>query len=282
MSESVTQSEEPVEAEEPEDGPEYLGNEVMHARVHKGLTQGELASQTGFERTYVTRVEGGKRLSSERFAEACDRVFNTPGSFARLRHRVSERGHPGWFVPYLKLEREASGISDYSNAFVMGMLQTSEYAEAAFRSTHPREDDDQIKSRVEARLRRHDVMEREAPPLLWVILHESVLRTVVGSRAVMVGQLERLAAEAATPHVTVQVLPFSAGAPASSLPFTLITQDDEAPVLYSETREKGHVNDSAGAVASATATYERLRAAALSAEASLDLFRKITTEDHAR
>ncbi|MEV2218142.1 Scr1 family TA system antitoxin-like transcriptional regulator [Streptomyces sp. NPDC050997] len=91
------------------------------------------------------------------FAEWCDRFFNTSGYFARLLVRVGERGHPGWFVPYINLEKQASRVEDYSNALIM--LQTWEYAEATFRATHPREADDQIKARIEARLARREVME---------------------------------------------------------------------------------------------------------------------------
>lgn len=266
------------ETEEPEDGAKFFGNEVLHARKHKEMSQQDLADAAGFERTYVTRVEGGTRLASPKFADACDKVFGTPGSFARLRLRVSERGHPGWFVPYGKLEREAATISDYSNAFVMGMLQTPEYAHAIFRAAHPRKGGAEIKTLVDARLRRHDVMDRDAPPLLWVILHEAVLRTLVGSRDVMAGQLEHLANEGTSPHVTLQVLPYDAGAPATNLAFILLTQDDGPTVLYSETMEKGHVTDSVTAVVNASAIYDRLRAAALPEERSLDLIRTIAKE----
>lgn len=266
------------EASEPANGLEWFGREVEAALAHKGATQQELADATGYKAPYVSKVKNGQALASPQFAEGCDRFFNTSGYFARLLIRVSERGHPDWFVPYLNLEKDATGVTDYSNAFVMGMLQSPEYAEATFRSTHPRESDDKIKSRVEARLRRHDVMDRPSPPLLWVILHESVLRTVVGSQSVLRGQLEHLVAEASTPHITVQVLPFRAGAPASSLPFTLLTQEDGSVVLYSETREKGHVSDSVTAVAGAQATYERLRAAALSPADSLALIRQIAED----
>jgi transcriptional regulator with XRE-family HTH domain len=268
--------------EEPEDGAAYFGREVMHARKHKGMSQQELAEAAGFERTYVTRVEGGTRMASQRFAEACDRIFGTPGTFVRLRHRVSERNHPGWFVPYVKLEMAAAVINDYSNVFVMGMLQTPAYAEAIFRAAHPRKDNGQIKALIDTRLRRYEVMEGEKPPLLWVIVHESVLRTVVGSRAVMAEQLAHLVAVGASnPHVTLQVLPFNSGAPATNLAFILLSQEDGPSVLYSETMERGHVTDSVTAVADASAVYDRLRAAALSEERSLDLMRMIAKE-HAR
>lgn len=267
----------PIESadQEPQDGAGFLGREVRMCRDHAQMTQQALAEATRYTRSYVARVESGSLLASEEFVEACDRVFGTSGYLTRLRQRLSESGHPRWFVPYLKLEQTATQILDYSNALIMGMLQTPEYSAAVFRAVHPRESADEIKQRVELRARRHDVMERTSPPLLWVVLHEACLRTTVGDREVMRGQMARLLVEAESPHVTIQVHPFSAGAPASSLPFTLIAHDDQPMVLYGETRGTGHVNDSATAVAEASITYDRLRAAALSPVDSATMIREV-------
>lgn len=100
----------------------------------------------------------------------------------------------------------------------------------------------------------------------------------------MVGQLEHLLVSAASPHITLQVLQLKAGAPASGLPFTLLTPEDTedgAPALYSETTGQGYVNDSPSAVRTWSAIYERPRAAAEPEGRSLDLIRSIT-EEHAR
>ncbi|MFD7548643.1 helix-turn-helix transcriptional regulator [Streptomyces sp. NPDC059816] len=265
----------------PTDGLEWFGREISEALLHKGVTPQYLADATGYEVPYVLKVSSGKALPSTAFAKGCDRYFGTSGWFTRLLNRINERGHPGWFVPYLKLEREAARIEDYSNMFVMGMFQVPSYAEAAFRAAHPREDDFQIKARVEARMRRREVMDTTMPPLLWIILHESVLCTVVGSRAVMSSQLRYLLREAASPHVTLQVLRFTAGAPASSMAFTLLKPNEGPTVVYSEARDVGHVNDSAVAVGNARTAYERLRASALSPDLSLSFIREIA-EEHGR
>lgn len=263
---------------EPANGLEWFGREVAAALTHKGVNQRQLADATGYKEPYVSKVKHGKARASMYFAEGCDRYFDTSGYFARLLVRVSERGHPGWFVPYINLEKQAKRIENYSNALIMGMLQTPEYAEATFRATHPFETDDQIRARVEARLTRREIMERDDPPLLWVILHEATLRTEVGGRAVMADQLRHLASEAGNPHITLQVLRFRAGAPASSLPFILLTPDEGATVLYSESRGQGHVTDSATAVDSARTAYEHLRASARDPEESLALIREIAEE----
>lgn len=273
-------SKEADQAQGPANGAAYFGNEVKALREALGLSQEKFAERLHYQQAQVSKVENGTVLASEAFAEALDRVAGTPGTYARLRAKLSKQGHPEWFIPYVELERTAAKVEDYSNAFVMGALQTAEYAEAVYRAAHPRESDAQIERRVELRLRRQEVLARDAPPLLWVILHESVLRTVVGSSAVMVGELEHLLRMAANPHVSLQVLRFTAGAPASGLAFTLLTQADGTTVLYSETAGQGHVNDSTTAVREWTATYERLRAWAESEARSLSLIHSIM-EEHA-
>ncbi|MFB6816286.1 helix-turn-helix domain-containing protein [Streptomyces sp. NPDC056347] len=262
----------------PGNGLEWFGNELDAALRHSGKTGAALAAFTGYKPPYVSKVKNGQALPSPEFAEGCDRFFNTSGYFARLLVRVSERGHPGWFVPYVNLEKLASRIEDYSNSLIMGVLQTWEYAEATFRATFPYETDDQIKTRVEARLARREVLARENPPLLWVILHETTLRTLVGSRAVMADQLRQLSADAENPHVTLQVLRSLTGAPASGTPFTLLTTDDGATVLYTEAMGQGHVTDSAQMVSHGRASFERLRASARDPEESVALIREIAEE----
>ncbi|MFB8127725.1 helix-turn-helix domain-containing protein [Streptomyces bacillaris] len=268
----------PAGLTEPANGLEWFGRELEAALLHKGASQRQLADFTGYKEPYVSKVKNGKAMPSPEFADGCDRFFNTSGYFARLLVRISENGHPGWFIPYINLEKQASLVEDYSNALIMGMFQTWTYAEATFRATFPYESGDQIKAKVEARLARREVLERESPPLLWVILHEATLRTVVGSRSVMADQLRQLASDAGKPNVTLQVLRSRTGAPASGTPFTLLTADDGATVLYTEAMGQGHVTDSARTVNQARSTFERLRMTARDADESLSLILEIAKE----
>ncbi|WP_241968117.1 DUF5753 domain-containing protein [Streptomyces sp. ICBB 8177] len=227
-------------------------------------------------------MESGAVLASSAFAEAMDRVADTAGVYVRLREKLSKQGHPEWFVPYVSLEESASGITDYSCTFLMGLLQTPEYAEAVMRAAFPRESTDQIKARVELRMRRQAVIERAEPPLLWVVVHEAVLRTCVGGKAVMAAQLEHLAVLMQSPHVTIQVLPYKAGAAPSHLPFTLLSMDGKPHAVYTETpTHGGQVDETASVVSSAVVMFDRLRMAAQSETDSLALVRTIM-EDHAR
>ncbi|MCT2588394.1 helix-turn-helix transcriptional regulator [Streptomyces sp. N2-109] len=265
---------------EPANGLEWFGREVEAALAHKGVSQRQLADATGYKEPYVSKVKKGKALPSPQFADGCDRFFNTSGFFARLLVRISQHGHPEWFVPYLELEEKAAQVLDFSPFLVMGVLQIPEYAEALFRAAHPRDPNDVITRKVAARLQRRTVLERPDPPLLWIVLDESCLRREVGGREVMRHQVEHLLSEAQTPNVTVQVLPYDSGAPPAAEAFTLLTFDDDdtAPVLYSEAQGLGRVIDSASVVATGTDRYERLRADALSPEKSLRALRMAIKE----
>ncbi|MER5367606.1 helix-turn-helix transcriptional regulator [Streptomyces sp. NPDC002722] len=269
------------QAREPANGAVYFGEETKALREALVLSQEQFADKLHYRQAQVSKVENGAVLASGPFAEAMDRVAGTPGVYARLRAKLSKQGHPDWFVPYITLEESASGITDYSCTFLMGLLQTPEYARAVIRAAFPRETAEQIERRVELRIRRQVVIERDEPPLLWVVIHEAVLRACVGGRAVMIGQLEHLIAQMTSPHVTVQVLPYKAGAAPSHLPFTLLSSNDTPHAVYAETpTHGGQVDDTSSVVATAVSMFDRLRMAALSEEESLTLIRKIM-EDHA-
>ncbi|WP_413808844.1 helix-turn-helix domain-containing protein [Streptomyces sp. OE57] len=259
-----------------------FGRDVKQVRLARKLTQKRLGLAAGYSEAYVSRVEAGKLLPrpSDKFAKGCDLAFGTGELFAGMLRRIDEGDHPSWFTPYLNLERKASRVLDYSTNLVIGILQTKDYARAIFRSSHPREEAEVIEGKVAARLSRREVFELETPPLLWVILHEACLRTVVGGADVMTGQLEYLLTAAESPHIKLQVMPFSAGAPAAhAKPFTLLHFITDAPtVLYTETRVGGRMHDSAQTVASALDDYDLLRAHALSPDRSLSLIKTVSKE----
>ncbi|MDG4536735.1 helix-turn-helix transcriptional regulator [Streptomyces sp. AV19] len=252
-----------------------FGKEIRIAREARGWSQAELAHRMHFQQPYVSKVETGQQLASPQFAEQCDRVFGTPGVYARMRQKAADAGSPVWFIPYLELEREALAVCDYSSVTVTGILQTPEYAEAIFRSAHPLESTEQIDVRVAQRMRRRELFDKPNPPRMWVILHESVLWADRGGPEVMREQLRFLAGVTESPNVMLQVFPFGAGTPARGLPFSVVTRRNGTEVLYEENYTRGQVTDSVNVVAEARDAYERLRADALSPDRSLSLIRNV-------
>jgi transcriptional regulator with XRE-family HTH domain len=248
-------------------------------RRERKITQKQLGRAAGYSESYVSRIEAGEYMPTPKFAQGCDKAFGTGSLFEELLQRIDEGDHPSWFLPYLELERKASRILDYSTTSIMGMLQTEAYARAIYRAGYPHERGDVIQGKVDARLRRRGVMKRKSPPMLWIILHEACLRTVVGGPAVMAGQLASLAESAETPNIDLQVMPFSAGADAAHLrPFTLLTFENSPTVVYSDGPQGGRLYDKTKTVATALNNYDRLRANALPLDASAALIKTMCEE----
>jgi transcriptional regulator with XRE-family HTH domain len=184
-------------------------------------------------------------------------------------------------LAFFSFEAAASVMRSFQIFVVPGLLQIEEYARAII-TEELGYTGDEADRRWEARQRRQEIHDRDAPPEMFVILDESVVRRHLGGPRVMRRQLEHLKAWGESDHVTVQVLPFTAGAhPSLRDPFTLLefadAKDDD--LLYQES--------TAGAVTSrdeidVTARYlERfytLEATALSESDTLVLLDELIEE----
>jgi hypothetical protein len=82
---------------------------------------------------------------------------------------------------------------------VPGLLQTEDYARAIL-SLRPGGTEDDLDTQVAARMARQSVLDRAQ---LWCVLDEGVLHREIGSAKVMQAQLDRLAALAGHPRVTI-------------------------------------------------------------------------------
>ncbi|MBW5486758.1 helix-turn-helix domain-containing protein [Streptomyces bambusae] len=237
--------------------------DVRQMRETKKMTLKGLGRATGYTESYVSKVENGRITPSEKFARGCDHAFGTGTLFLRKWLQNKETGHPSWFAPYVELEKKAAEIWDYSTMFLMGLLQTDEYARATLLGDAPRVGREVIEERVQTRIRRQEVMRGSDPPALWVVIHEGCLRTIVGGPDVMRRQLEHLVTLSESPDITLQLLPFSKGAPAIGTPFTVLMFDDGPPVMHSEGPQGGRPYDDPRTTANATRIYHRLRMLAL-------------------
>lgn len=137
-----------------------------------------------------------------------------------------------YFGTYVGLEEEAISLSYYQSSVVPGLLQTPAYARATHDITVPPMTAERIDRMVEVRLTRQQLLLRDPPLILSAVLDEAVLHRQVGGGAVMKDQLNRLIEAAKLPHVTIQVIPFSAGAHgAMESTFNILDFEDPAPSL---------------------------------------------------
>jgi transcriptional regulator with XRE-family HTH domain len=151
------------------------------------------------------------------------KIENTPLA-GRLDRWVTAAQRPGWWTDFddevteggldahLAYETDATVARVYTLPFVPGLLQTLDYARVLFRDMERRSEKD-TRQLLEVRVRRQEALrsrEGLAPLKLIAVTHESTLRQVVGSPAIMREQLDVLVERSAAPNVRLRVLPFTA------------------------------------------------------------------------
>ncbi|MFC7386291.1 helix-turn-helix domain-containing protein [Sphaerisporangium rhizosphaerae] len=261
-----------------------LARELRKMREATGLSPEGAAAQLGWSRSKVSRIETGRtRASTADVAQICD-LYGTPSSTrAALVELAKEVRRRGWWTAYadvftgsyVALEDEASLIHQWEVQLVPGLLQTEDYARTVISVVRPEQYDPQeIDRRVMARMARRTLLSRTNAPQLHAVLDEGVLRRRIGSRALMHDQLEALIIAARRPNVTIQVLPYSAGAHAGlEGAFTILSFPDEVDpdVAYIESTAGDVYVESSEQVDRYKVAFERIRDVALIPEESIGL-----------
>ncbi|WP_394379565.1 helix-turn-helix domain-containing protein [Streptomyces cacaoi] len=259
-----------------------FGEDIREVRLARKMLQKHLAAATGYSEAYVSKVESGLITPARKFVQGCDRTFGTGNLFARQLRMMTEGDHPSWFAPYMDAEREATVVEDFSATFVIGLLQTEAYARAIFAVGWNRLSSAEVDAQVTSRLRRREILERQQPPQVWVILHEACLRVRVGSARVMADQITHILREVERhPNLVVQILPNSVGAAAHMTPFTALTLPGGDEVVYTEGPQGGRPYRTKEAVANARRIIDHLRACALSPHDSAAYLSRVK-DDHER
>ncbi|MFJ8805712.1 helix-turn-helix transcriptional regulator [Streptomyces sp. NPDC102490] len=254
---------------------DYYGWELRRQREAHGLKQGQLGDIIFCTGSLVGQIETTKKVPTRDFSERVDAALGTDGLFSRLIGLVLRSQLPTWFQPYAEMEAKAAYISTYQAQLVYGLLQTEEYARAVLATGMP----DDLEGLLAARMERQRILEREQPPLAWVVLDEAVLHRPIGGHQVMRRQLARLLEFSRHRWMHVQVLPNEAGAHASLAgSFTAMRFDDDPDIIYTEDVISGHMTANPETIREAALRYARLQAAALSVEDSAELIIRVMEE----
>lgn len=262
---------------------EFFGAELKRRREEVGFTQVELGTRVFVSGGYIGQFEQAIRKPQLDVAQRIDEALRTDGIFERMwRKLIRDQTYTEYFAHAAELEGLATEICEYAPAVVPGLLQTREYAQAMFLAGNPLATDAYIEELIKGRMDRARVLTDATRPVYWAVLHETVLRIPVGGAAVMAHQLDRIAAMMRERTVLVQVLPFSAGAhPAMGKLMWLMEFEDAPPTVYTEGVFSGSLLDEPTLVKRIRASYDHIRAAALSPEAALTLI-KSAAEDYRR
>jgi transcriptional regulator with XRE-family HTH domain len=226
-----------------------LGGHLRRLREEAGLTTERAASSIRGSHSKISRMEHGRVGFKERDIADLLTLYGIGQGDEReaLLNLAREANTPGWWhgytdilphwvEPYFGLEAAASFIREYELQFVPGLLQVADYARAVIRLGNL-PSDDEVERRARARISRQEILHRENPPKVWAVLDEGALRRVIGGPRVMREQVLHLIDMCDHPAVTLQILPFAAGAHrAMGGPFTILryTEPDLRDVVYIE------------------------------------------------
>jgi transcriptional regulator with XRE-family HTH domain len=113
---------------------------------------------------------------------------------------------------YIGFEHEASSIAIWHVEVVPGLLQTQAYARDIIANYGVIEPiaPGMIERLVRLRMQRQQVLTREPPVELSVVLDESCLQRRIGTEQVMYDQLTHLAELASRPNIAIRILPLEA------------------------------------------------------------------------
>jgi len=285
-----------------------LGAALRKYRENLGYGLDEAARILECDRSKISRIETGQRgIRAKELRELLTEYGVPDGEQAALL-AIAHRGRQhGWWQDYpdvlsdtgqdyVIMEGAAAEILAYESNQVPDLLQTQGYARAVADADPNWAGEEQRLHAVEVKLARQRVVLAERSPRLEFVITEGALHQVVGGPDVMRPQLARLASLAAGagtaratgatgPSVSLQVLPFEAGAHAAAGCGSMaILRFADAPglgVIHLAALSGGGAGvglEAAEDVARYIRTFARLRAAALSPAASARLLRDMARD----
>jgi transcriptional regulator with XRE-family HTH domain len=271
-----------------------LGAELRRLREANSLKLEEVAEQLGLAPSTLSRIETGKAPTKTAYLTSMLAMYGVDDPAVRkILADMAREGHrKGWwsiyddvlpsgFDIYVGLEAEASGLRSYETDVVHGLLQTTDYAVAVLRELRPRDSQEQIERVVDLRMERQRLLDQDPPLDLWLIMDEGAIRRNIGGPAVMRNQLEHLIQASRWTNVTMQILAFETGAHAGLIgPFSILEfpERTDSDVAYTESVGGMIYLEKDREVRACAEAFDRMRAAALSPAASVELIQRVAEE----
>jgi transcriptional regulator with XRE-family HTH domain len=272
-----------------------LRTELRKARLAVGYTLEQVARSMEWSLSKVIRIESGavgvsandlrallalygvsSRAKAEELLELA-RSSRQSSWWSRYRADISPQ-----YLQYIEYEESASVLRMYEPLLLPGLWQTSEYATAIIRElADPGTAESMIQARIEIRMRRQQLLQRDPPPTIWCVVDEAAVQRLVGQRDVAEGQLARLIELAGRPNVNLEIVPFSTGFHRGMLePFLILEFPDpeDTDVLFSESsRDTIFSQDESGEIAGYREVFEDLRSDSLDASATLSYLENLAS-----
>jgi transcriptional regulator with XRE-family HTH domain len=259
-----------------------LGMRLRAIRSEKNLSVEAVAKELECSPSKIGRLETATRRPNPRDVRDLCRFYGLDdATSSELVELAREAQEPGWWkqypdvglalLPYVGLEQDASSITSFAAFYVPALLQTADYARTIINGIAPQMSPEVLKDRVEVRLRRQDLLDRDRPPRYRVFIDESVLHRPTGGPEVMIAQIDKILELIEENKVTAQIVPFDVGVIASQdSNFVLLEFDDRdlAPVVFIESLQNSQILEREVDVLRYREAIDNLRDSALTARES--------------
>jgi transcriptional regulator with XRE-family HTH domain len=272
-----------------------LAAELRHYREQAGLTIDDVAERLEWSSAKISRIENSRVSVLPRDVKFLLGIYGLTSQdqawdvLLTLARESRQKGWwhsygdavPDWFEVYVGLEAEATDKSSYAAEFVPGLLQTADYARAVHRAALVDASEQEVEQLVKVRMARQELLASEDGPQQWLVLNEAVIRRLIGGRAVMHAQLVRLVEATSLPNVTIQVVPFNAGAHSAmdgSFSILGFPEPTDPNIVYIEYQTGALYLEKPQEVQRYRLMFDHLRAPALSVDASRALIVRAADE----
>ena len=224
-----------------------LRTELRKAREGANRTQKNVAEALDWSTSKVIRIEAGAVNVSITDLRALLSYYGATDEHIQDLVEVAKASRQrAWWDKYdeadlgldvvklLELEASTSLIKQFQSLAIPGLVQTEAYAREVLR-LYAKETE--LEYRVKVRMERQQVLTGPDAAQANFIIDEGVVRRWIGGPAVLREQLEKLKELNRQPNITIQILPFEAGAhPGLRGLFTVFEfpTDDQDDVVYLE------------------------------------------------
>jgi transcriptional regulator with XRE-family HTH domain len=247
-----------------------LAAELRAIRESRGKSGDNVAAALKWSPSKISRYElartGLKVLEVEKLLD----YYEITGSRrAELLELARDAARKGWweafadelspdYQQFIGFEHEAVSIAIWHVEVIPGLLQTPAYARHIIGNYGLIEPiaPGMIERLVRVRMQRQQVLTRESPAQLSVVLDESSLRRRIGDEGVMYDQLTYLAELADRPNIAIRILPLNAqhavlgpafvilhfGSFSDALPQDVVTSEQVKGVFIVEGEQETHLH----------------------------------------
>jgi transcriptional regulator with XRE-family HTH domain len=264
-----------------------LAAELRRLREVAGLSAREAAALLGVNSVQISQIESGvsgvseqrlRRLAAN-YSCAETELIDALVAMATDRTRgwwETYRGLlPTSFLDIAELEYHSTYRRDVEFLFIPGLLQTPDYARAAFSSRIPELPRDELELRVRHRMERQRItVPYEA------VIHEAALRIRLSDRTASRAQLDRVLELSEVDYITVRVIPFDLDGFGGTWT-TMMLAGGAVPKLDTAVRDAPHGTafvDSEAQLGVLRTVFRKVEAASLDPERSRDFIHRLTKE----